>query len=71
MRDNTLEEVIAVALKKPNLSKDDENALILLQSRLAALEKRKDEGRIETATYEAQLNELKKSLLNMSDELEI
>ena len=68
MHYNALTEAIAVALKKPNLSKDDDNALILLQSRLAALEKRKNEGRIESATYEAQLNELKKSLLDWDGE---
>ncbi len=68
VRDNTLTEAIAVALKKTNLSKDDENALILLQSRLVTLEKGKDEGTIENEAYHARLTELKKALLNLSDE---
>lgn len=71
VRENQLEEAITVFLKKEDLSKDDKNNLILLQSRLAMLEKRKDEGRIETEAYHVGLTELKKSLLNMSDELEI
>ena len=68
VRGNTLEEAIVVAFKKPDLSKDDEKALILLQSRLAALEKEKNKGTIENTAYQARLTELKDSLLNLIDE---
>lgn len=68
VRENTLTEAIAVALEKANLSKEDENALILLQSRLVTLEKGKDEGTIVNEVFDARLTELKKSLLNLSDE---
>ncbi len=68
VRENALAEAIAVALKTKNGSKDDETALILLQSRLATLESEKHEGIIGSDVYHARLTELKKALLNLSED---